>query len=476
MEKKYKIILLFIMYCSFFVQGQITFQKVYSGLYTMDGLDAIPAIDGGYIIAGMTTNDIIEDTDIHIIKTNSTGDKLWEKSYGGAKVEYSFGILQATDNSGYYVVGYSQSYGGGDYDIWLLKVKVNGDTAWAKTYGSWGNDQGKEIIPTSDGNYMIVGWSNNTGGPNYEAWLIKIKPDGEVIWDKKYGGVNKDYGNSVKQTPDGGYIMLGNTFSFGSNGDAYLVKTDPLGAVEWSKNYGGANMDEGISVIANTDGTYTFCVRDSSTLNADVNVQVIKTDASGGIIWNKNYGGSQKDTDKMIQPTSDGGYVVAAITRSFPWNKMGLPDMWILKLNADGDTLWSRGYGGQDNEHCYSVRQTTDGGYIAVGKTESFSAEDGIMFLKLNPLGRLGPVGINEFASEGLTIYPNPSNGIVNIDLNDLKCSSVEVCNTLGQVVFSKIIQSSDQSKSIEIDLQQGIYFVTIVSTDRFISKKIIVN
>lgn len=482
MKNNYKVIwvvLIVLKWILIPVQGQTTFQKVYSGFYDMDGLDVIPAIDGGYIITGMINNDIIDDIDIHIIKTNSTGDKVWEKSYGGDKPEYSFGILKATDDSGYYIIGYSRSFGGGDSDTWLLKIEVDGDTAWTRTYGSWGNDFGKEIIPTSDGNYMMVGYSNGLGGSNYDAYLIKIEPDGDVIWEKKYGGGNIELGNSVKQTPDGGYIMFGQTFSYGTNGDAYLVKTNSTGDQTWYKTYGGSQNDEGIFVLANSDGSYTFCVRDSSTVGTDVDVQIIKTDAAGTIIWDKNYGGNKKDTDKMIQPTNDGGYIVAAISRSFSFSQ--LPDMWILKLDSNGDTLWSRSYGGQDNEHCYSVRQTTDGGYIAVGKTESFSTENGVMFLKLNPFGNLGPVSVNEhFSNNDIVVYPNPTNdGIVTIYLGEKTLpASLKVSDVLGQLIYSEPFSYSGNKNRI-VDLSDqgpGVYFISILSGNQFSIKKIIVK
>lgn len=471
-------VVLLLQIVSFKLGAQVTFQKVFSDVYDMDGLDVITANDGGYIITGMITNDIINDMDIHIIKTNNTGDIEWTKTYGGNRPEYSFGILHATDSSGYYIIGYSQSFGGGDYDTWLLKIDNGGDTLWAKTYGSWGNDQGKEIIPTSDGNYLLTGYSNSTTYPDYQAYLLKIDPDGNLIWDKYYGGVYAEFGNSVKQTPDGGYIMLGITYSYGVNGDAYLVKTNSLGDTIWTKQFGGNHLDEGIFVVSNNDSTYTFCVRDSSTNGTNIDVQIIKTDANGTIIWDKNYGGTEKDTDKMIQKTNDQGYVVAAISRSFGLN---LPNMWILKLDSEGDTLWSRSYGGTDNEHCYAVRQTADGGYIAVGKCESFSNEDGIMFLKLNSNGKLGPLGVNEIYSENnLYIYPNPSKMIVNVNLNEVVSPvSIRITDAFGQLIFLETKYSTNKNNTISIDLKgnkPGVYFLTTISGEKINSKKIILQ
>lgn len=477
-----QLIFILVLQClPFFMNAQVavTFQKNYSGAYAMDGLDVIPAKDGGYIITGKITNDIINDMDIYIIGTNSTGDIQWTKTYGGNKPEYSFGILQATDSSGYFIIGYSQSFGGGDYDTWLLKINNNGDTLWTKTYGTWGNDQGQEIIPTSDGNYMITGGSNSPPNNSYQAYLIKIDPNGAILWEKYYGGPNYEIGNSVKQTPDGGYIMLGITYSYGVNGDAYLVKTNSTGDTLWTKRFGGNQLDEGIFIVVNTDSSYTFCVRDSSTAGKNIDVQIIKADPNGTIIWDKHYGGTEKDTDKMIQKTSDGGYIVSAITRSFG---LSLPDMWILKLDSGGDTLWTRRFGGSDNEHCYSTRQTSDGGYIAVGKCESFSQEDGIMFLKLNSTGKLGSeVGIDEIYSDNtLSIYPNPASRIFNIDFKESStASTLIITNAIGQVVLTEILDAADQTGNKIIDLRDnepGVYVLSIQSTKKIITKKIILH
>lgn len=458
-------------------QAQITFEKSYTGSYDMDGLDVTPTTDGGYMIAGFITNDIIDDMDVYIVKTNNIGDILWTKTYGGDSPDFSYSILPTLDGN-YFVLGYTQSFGGGDYDTWLLKLDNSGDTLWTKRYGSWGNDQGKEIISTSDGNYVITGYSNSATYPDYQAYLIKINPSGDIIWEKYYGGTNIELGNSVKQCPDGGYVMFGQTFSYGAGGgDAYMVKTNTTGDALWYKTFGGAQNDEGICIVSNSDTTFALCIRDSSSVGKDIDVQIIKTDANGDIIWDKKYGGTEKDTDKMIQATSDGGYIVAAISRSFGWN---LPDMWILKLNSSGDTLWTRNYGGNDNEHCYAVRETADGGYIAVGKTESYSSTNGIMFLKLNSLGKLGTaVGFNDIYSDNtLNVYPNPSEGFINIDFSKTDSPlTLKITNALGQIVFFKKFNLANANEISTIDLKDnepGIYLLTTQSNSAISTTKLV--
>lgn len=457
------------------INAQVTFQKVYPSLYDQDGLDALPTSDGGYIIVGMTTNDVFNDIDMYIFKTNNSGEIVWTKTYGGALPDYASCVLKASDNN-YFVLGYSQSFSAGDYDTYLLKINsATGDTLWTKTYGSYGNEQGREIVPTSDGNYMIVGYTDGLATSNYEAYLTKINNNGDVLWTQTYGGTGNEFGSSVKECSDGGFIMIGNTDSYGQgSSDAYIVKTNSTGGTLWTKTYGGALYDEGIFVHANNDGSLLFCVRDSSSGAGDIDIRIIKTDSNGNDIWNKLYGGDKKDTGKMIQPTTDGGYVIAGHSRSFGWVN---PDMWIIKIKSDGDTLWTRHYGGADHEHCYSVRQTSDGGFMAIGHTESFSSTNEIMFLKLNPAGQLGAtVGIEEIISGKLNVYPNPSCGMMYIDLKDpqLNGSALIIRNTIGEIIYSETISASGGKKSIDLNGQApGMYLLTIQSPDNLITKKI---
>jgi uncharacterized delta-60 repeat protein len=473
---KYSLLTLAIYCMPVLLQAQITFEEVYGNLYDRDGFDVVPTDDGGYLIVGFTTNDVFNDTDVLILKVNSTGALLSTKTYGGALPDNAYSILKAADGN-YFVLGYSQSYGGGDYDTYLLKINSSGDTLWTRTYGSYGNEQGKEIVPTSDGNYMMVGYTNGLASSNYNAYLTKIDINGNEIWSKQYGGGAYEAGASVKQCADGGFIMLGQTFSYGQgDSDAYVVKTNSSGDTVWTKTFGGAHYDEGAFTIENTDGSFMFVVRDSSAGFGDVDIRIVKTTGTGSVIWDRNYGGDKKDTGKMIQKTSDGNFIVAGHSRSFGWQT---PNMWLLKLNQSGDTIWTRNYGGFDHEHCYVARETSDGGFIAVGKTESFSSVNEVMLLKLNSIGTLSTtVNAEEYLVDGMTIYPNPTDGIVNINFDNLYPDKalVSISNALGQVVFKDWINPAASGYSKAIDLhgnQPGMYILTVQAHDKLITKRI---
>jgi hypothetical protein len=467
------ILLLYIFTLSYIGFSQTYFQKSYNMPLDQEGQDVLPTADGGYLIAGYTNTSILYDCDLMIFKTDAFGNQLWTKTYGGNKPDFPYHML-ATNDGNYFLVGYSQSYGGGDLDILLQKIDPAGNQIWLKTYGGYGNDYARDITATNDGNYLIVGSSNSQSTTGQNANLIKIDPAGNVIWSKTYGGSANDHGCIVKQCSDGGFIMLGQTYSYGvGNGDAWLVKTNSSGDTTWTKTFGGSQNDEGISLTVNNDDSFTFIIRDSSNAGQDIDTRIVKTNPTGSIIWDKTYGGNKKDTPKMIQKTSDGGYVVAAISRSFGWVN---PDMWILKLTSTGDTTWTRHYGGSNNEHCYTVRELTDGSYIAVGKATSFGPTMDPILLKINSNGTL-TVGLQEFAQNSpIQLYPNPNSGNLNLDLSNFKAKKITITDILGVEIFNKEIEN-ENLLTIKLDDQKsGVYFVKSESETQSVINKFIIN
>jgi len=469
-----------ILFVSFFLTAlkaqTITFEQHYPTTFDKSGKDVLPTNDGGYMIAATTENTVSNDLDMYIIKTDKYGDPMSTKTYGGPRVEYP-NCMVKLDDGNFFVVGYTQSFSGGDMNIYLLKLNQSGDTLFTKVYGGYGNEEGKEIVKTADGNYVIVGASNSVSFTDNNIMLLKINPAGEVLWTKYYGGPNYESARSVKLCPDGGFIVAGKTAANPTSvASLFLVKTNSSGDTTWTKTYSGPDSYEGKSIIANTDGTYVLAVDDSSAAN-DSDVRIMKLNNSGGIIWNKNYGGTLKDIVKIIQPTTDGGYIVGAISRSFGWIN---PDMWIIKLDAYGDSPWTKHYGGGGHEHLYSLHQTDDGGYIAIGHARSFSANWEVYFLKLD---QEGAVGIEEIAlnDKKISIFPNPSDGIININIDDAAgFTAFKISNSLGQVVYSESAESLKQNRTSIIDLHDkgpGMYFMTIEDSSSNIAvRKLIIN
>jgi len=306
------------------------------------------------------------------------GDTLWTRTYGGLKTDVGYAVQQTSDG-GYIIAGYTNSFGPGDWDIYLIRTDKEGDTLWTKTYGGIGSDMGFSVQQTSDGGYIIAGRTESSDVKG-DVYVIKTDIKGDTLWTRTYGGVYNDGAGSIQETSDGGYIITGFTYSFSRGfGDIYLIKTDAKGDTLWTRNYGGGGEDWGVSVQQTSDGgyiiagfTWSFGTRD----NWDV--YLVKTDTKGDTLWTRTYGGGKDDIGLSVQQTSDGGYIVAGATASFG---AGGADIYLIKTDTSGDTIWTRSYGGEGDDFGYSVWQTSDGGYVVTGSSSSFSAGDTNVYL-----------------------------------------------------------------------------------------------
>jgi hypothetical protein len=208
--------------------GDTLWTRKYGGSGYSTGSSIHQTFDKGFIIAGSTNNFGVGDNDVYLIKTDSLGDTLWSKTYGGDSSDYASSIIQTPD-SGYFIVGYTKSFGSGGYDAYLIRTNSLGDTLWTKTYGGTGDDEAESIYQTNDGGFIITGYTNSLNSGIYSAFLIKLNSIGDTLWTKLYGGVSDCFASSIEQTSDKGYIIAGSSTINSSNGNVYLIKTDSLG-------------------------------------------------------------------------------------------------------------------------------------------------------------------------------------------------------------------------------------------------------
>jgi uncharacterized delta-60 repeat protein len=280
--------------------------------------------------------------------------------------------VQRTSDGGYIVAGWTTYMGTFNTDILLIKIDEFGNVQWAKTYGGTGYDLAYSVQQTSDGGYIVAGITYSFGAGAYDAFLVKTDAFGNLQWAKTYGGMFDDLAHSVQRTSDGGYILAGYTYSFGAGyWDIFLIKTDANGNVQWAKTYGGTSDDWAYSVQQTSDGGYIVAGWTSSFGAGSSDIFLIKTDAFGNVQWAKTYGEAGNDVAYSVQRTSDGGYIVAGYTGSFG---AGGSDFFLIKTNAFGNLQWAKTYGGMFDDLAHSVQQTSDGGYIVAGITYSFGA------------------------------------------------------------------------------------------------------
>ncbi len=360
-------------------------EKTYGGTGLDEGNSVQQTNDGGYIITGYTESFGSGFRDVYLIKTNANGDTLWTKTYGGTGYDDGLSVQQTNDN-GYIIAGATNSFGAVNCDVYLIKTDANGDTLWTKTYGGTDYDIGYSGQQTNDNGYIIAGYTYSFGAGMGDVYLLKTDSVGDTLWTKTFGGAGDDMGNSVKQTNDNGYIIAGKTYSFGSGmGDIYLIKTDFIGDTLWTKTYGGTGWDEGTSVQQTIDNGYIIAGTTTSFGAGGYDVYLIKTNENGDTLWTKTYGGTLDDFGWSVKQTIDNGYIIAGHTYNFGAVNS---DVYLIKTNENGDTLWTNTYGGIDGDFGRSVQQTIDGGYIVAGYTNSFGAElTDVYLIKTDSLG-----------------------------------------------------------------------------------------
>ena len=349
--------------------------KTFGGSNIDIGLSGQQTSDGGYIISGYTRSyGNTSGRNIWLIKTDISGSEEWNKTFGGNDDEEGYSVQQTTDG-GYIVTGYTKSFGAGLEDAFLLKTDADGNEEWNKTFGGSNDDQGTQAQQTNDGGYIMAGftWSFATGGA--DVWLIKTDSYGNQEWNKSLGGLASDGAWSIQQTVDGGYIITGWTLSYGPDpspyGNLWLIKTDNQGNEIWNKAFGGTDADRGYSVQQTMDTGYIITGYTGSFGAGLYDVWLLKTNSSGSEEWNKTFGGTGRDYGNCVQQTNDGGYILTGYTLSYG---AGGDDVWVIKTDENGNEIYDKTYGGTASDVGYTIQQTTDNGYIVTGHTLSYGA------------------------------------------------------------------------------------------------------
>ncbi|HXU26497.1 MAG TPA: hypothetical protein VN698_04635, partial [Bacteroidia bacterium] len=291
----------------------------------MYGYCARQTTDGGYILAGNLIYSTNQTDNIVLIKLSATGVIQWHKYYNYfGTIAQGFSVQQ-TNDGGYILVG--QNYA----NSLILKTDANGNMLWAKSITNMAI--AKCIQKTSNGGFVIAGYgSAPTGSAGFDFSLIKIDSSGNLLWSKTFGGIDRDLANSVKETSDGGYIIAGTTESYGVGAeDVYLVKTDSAGNLTWAKTFGGTLADRGNDVIQTTDGGFAIAgTTNSYGVGNSYDAYLIKTDALGTLQWSKTFGDMGDEMAASLVQTHDGGFAVYAYTTSSfaLYNK---PNMYLIK-------------------------------------------------------------------------------------------------------------------------------------------------
>ena len=496
----------------------VTFAKTYGGTDEDVARFVQQTSDGGYIVVGETYSFGAGYSDIFLIKTDAYGNIQWAKTYGGTYYDYAYSVQQTSDG-GYIVAGHIGVLFGDYMDIFLVKTDANGNVIWAKTYGGANYDYAYSVQQTSDGGYILVGGTWSFGAGIFDFFLIKTDENGNIQWAKTYGGTSEDYGFSVQQTSDGGYIVTGHTASFGAgNWDIFIIKTDANGSVQWAKTYGGTSDDLVRFVQQTSDGGYIMVGETYSFGAGYSDIFLIKTDAYGNIQWAKTYGGTDYDLAFSVQQTSDGGYIAAGYTRYV--DIISAYYVFLVKTDANGNLSWAKTYGGGISDGAFSVQRTSDNGYIVAGYTYSFGAGRwDVFFVKTDETGSVGSCSIVQDVSPTVNnalfsiTFLFPSVSSPSFTVNSVSPTVTSPTFTVSELCFSSIsescqiasglitpykggikvsgsgefevkiynvsggmVKSVKGTNEVKIDLSKGFYFVEVVSDRKLIREKVVVR
>lgn len=383
----------------------LQWQKTYGSSVNELGFAITNASDGGYVLAGSTVGnngDVSGNhggSDAWIVKLNNTGNIVWQKCFGGTGGDYAYDIVSTSDG-GYIFSGATSSSDGdisgfhGAVDAWVVKLSATGTIEWQKVLGGSATERALSVIVTSTGEYLVAGYTNSTDGDvsgnhgNYDSWIVKLSSAGNTVWTKTYGGSLYDVAATITEVTDGFMISAGaesidgdlSTLTHHGGRDLWLYKINSNGDLQWQKTYGGSGEDNGGNIRMTSDGGFVFSSTTTSN-NGDVSgnhgyfdTWVVKLNATGNIVWQKCFGGTDMDNAGIMDIDAAGNILLVGYTFSrngdIPGNKGG-SDLWILQLDQNGNKLNSNVLGGKKGDTGEDAVATTDGMYMSVGRTES---------------------------------------------------------------------------------------------------------
>lgn len=491
-----------------FTMAQIAFQKGYKVIDNGWGISMQQTRDDGYIITGMTYLPTPPNNhDVFLLKTDSFGDTLWTKTYGGLQTDRGHDVQQTYDG-GYIIVGLTLNAGGFKITPFLIKTDSLGDTLWIKRYNAVNDFIAYTVQQTKDSGYIICGGAGS---------LIKTDAYGNVLWAKEYQGTIAQLAHSVQQTSDGGLIFTGLTQNFGATGaNVHLVKTDSVGNPLWEKMYDSGLDERPESVQQTTDGGYII-----NCWTWNQHGILIKTDSKGNLLWSKKYSGTGALGFFTVRQTFDGGYILSAGHSTF-----GNGDGYLIKTDNSGNLLWSKEFDISGPDEISSAIQTKDGGYIATGYAQINFSSFYIYLIKADSNGVSGcnetnaptvftspsttvssvsstvtnliitadnpsytinsggivtdlcTLGANEtLNNSSFLISPNPNSGTFIISFsNKIFKGEIEVFNILGENIFGGLIYSQSKKEINLKNISSGIYFVKVFDGAKSYCKKLIVE
>ncbi len=350
----------------------VVFERLFGGSGRDRGVSVHQTRDGGYVVAGGTSSSGAGSQDVYLVRIDPGGEELWSRTYGGTALDNGWSVLETPDG-GFIIAGFTGSFGAGGVDVYLIRTDPAGALLWERTFGGSGDEHAWAIQPASDGGYIIAGETDSIGAGDLDAYLIRVDDDGNELWSRTYGGSDVDRVFAVREAPDGGFVVAGITNGFDAVGrDAYVVKTDASGELEWERTFGDRGDD--VAHAIDTSGEGFIVMGYTSSFGAkSYDAYLIRLDASGETEWTEMFGGPMDDRIITGVSTTDGGFALVGYTRSFG---EGSWDAYLVKTDDAGTPEWFDTFGGTNEDTGYTIEETAGGGYVLTGYSEELGTRD----------------------------------------------------------------------------------------------------
>jgi hypothetical protein len=502
----------------------INWQQCYGGS-DQDGGTAIAHVANNFYLF-CTTNSVDGNVisnhglnDFWVIKTNLNGQIIWAKTYGGSNYD-NLSQMKPTTYGGFVIIGSTESNDGnvlgnhGTSDYWVLGIDSLGIIQWQKCFGGSLGEVAADIDLTGNSGFICQGYSNSIDGQvtgnhgNFDYWVVKFDNQGNIIWSNSYGGSMADFGLSITSTHDGGAILGGwvsladgdvQCSFHGGNSDAWLVKLDSNGAIQWQQCYGGSKNDDIYRIIELYNGDY-LCTGNTTSDDGEVSGNhgindfwILKIDHNGNIMNQKCFGGSGVDVPNCIKALSDGNFLLGGYTYSNDGDVSGnhsdngFSDMWLIKITPDLDLIWQQCIGGDRDEQCADLLDLGSGNYILTGYTSTTDnsgnvnvynhGSDDVWLLSVKDTTYNGIQDIDK-SKYMVTVYPNPASQVINFQyrLPSLISAQILIVNIFGEPIEDITLNDHEGIKSWNIEgITPGMYYYFFTELSILFSGKIVI-
>lgn len=517
---------------------------MYGGVNQEISLAAIPSPGGGIYYLGATTSTGNGDADPVLMKLDDNGQVIWARAIGGPNYDVAGAMTLASDG-GLVFAGSTKSYNGNTPDdLYFFKTDSLGNLLWAKTFETPDFDVASAVLRTSDNGYAITGFTIVNG--LRRVLLIRTDSNGDTLFVRTYGGAGGDQGVELLEMPDGGFVITGKAFtqSLGES-DILLLRTDAQGNLSWVKSFGESLWDEGAGIIRLQDGNFLISGSTISFGQGDFDILLLKTDTAGTILWGRTYGSPETDASYTARENLDGSIVLSGYTASMGYGHNfrtarrdqsdsgdrgdDSTNIVLMKVNAIGDTLWTRTFGDGAQDEAFHFSNLSNGGYLIPGFTTSYTTfvdSTQMMLIRTDSLGYSGcheqdahPVlGSTAFITQSLTfsqdggmiennvtstalvwnlsaadaclyipvtekarnrmrVFPNPARNSLTVETPEELIYSIEIYNLPGETVLHFPAPESVSSAGLDVTrLPAGIYFMEVVTNRSVLTQKIIIQ